>query len=78
VATLNSEEGPGYGVALLAAVGCGAFKTIQEACRATIEVAKETAPQKAAVKAYDRGFPVYQQLYKSLRKDFKAIAALGK
>jgi xylulokinase len=78
VVTLNSEEGPGYGVALLAAVGCGAFKTIQEACRKTIRVEKETAPQKAAVKVYDRGFPVYQRLYQSLKGDFKAIAELGK
>ena len=78
VVTLNSEEGPGYGVALLAAVGCRAFKTIQEACRATIRVEKETSPQKAAVKAYDRGFPVYQQLYQSLKGDFKAIAKLDK
>jgi xylulokinase len=78
VVTLNSEEGPGYGVALLAAVGCGAFKTVQEACKATIRVEKETAPQKAAVKTHDRAFPVYQRLYQSLKKDFKAIAELGK
>jgi xylulokinase len=78
VVTLNSEEGPGYGVALLAAVGCGAFKTIQEACRKTIRVEKETSPQKGAVKTYDRGFPVYQRLYQSLKGDFKAIAELGR
>ncbi len=76
VVTLNSEEGPGYGVALLAAVGAGAFKNIQEACAATISVVKETPTQKAAVKLYDRSFPIYQQLYRSLRSDFKQIAAI--
>jgi len=78
VVTLNAEEGPGYGVALLAAVGCGAFKTIQEACKATIRVKEETSPDKAAAKQYDAAFPIYQDLYQSLKKDFKKIAKLQK
>jgi len=76
VVTINTEEGPAYGVALLAAVGAGAFKDISEACAATIRVVQETAPSRAATNYYDRAFPVYQQLYRSLSSDFKAIAAL--
>ncbi len=53
VATLNAEEGPGYGVALLAAVGDGVYKNIEEACDATIKVVKETPNNKAASKYYD-------------------------
>jgi xylulokinase len=78
VVTLNAEEGPAYGVALLAAVAGGSFKDIAEACKETIDVVKETATQKPAVALYNRGFPIYQQLYQSLKKDFKAIAALEK
>ena len=77
VVTINSEEGPAYGVALLAAVGAGEYKNIAEACAATIRVVSETAPNKAAKKVYDAAFPVYQQLYRSLKGDFKAIAGLG-
>jgi xylulokinase len=69
VATINAEEGPGYGVALLAAVGAGAFKNIGEACAATIRVVSETP--------INRAFPVFQDLYRSLKGDFKKIAALG-
>ncbi|HUY34034.1 MAG TPA: xylulokinase [Pirellulales bacterium] len=76
VVTLNAEEGPGYGVALLAAVGAGAFKDIGEACKATVHVVKETAPVRAACKHYDQAFPIYQQLYRSLKNDFQSIAAL--
>lgn len=74
--TINAEEGPAYGVALLAAVGAGAFKNIQEACAATIKVVKQTPVQAAAKKHYDAGFPIYQALYRSLREDFRRIAAL--
>ncbi|MCR4411990.1 MAG: xylulokinase [Thermoguttaceae bacterium] len=76
VVTINSQEGPAYGVALLAAVGAGAYKNIQEACQATIRVVDETSPNRAAKRRYDRAFPVYQQLYQSLKADFKEIAAL--
>ncbi|HVC96940.1 MAG TPA: xylulokinase [Pirellulales bacterium] len=78
VVTLNAEEGPGYGVALLAAVGAGAFKDVGEACRATIGVVKETSPVRAACKHYDRAFPIYQQLYRSLKNDFKSITSLAR
>ena len=78
VCTINAEEGPAYGVALLAAVGAGAYANIREACAATISVVDSTAPQRAAVKAYDSAFPEYQQLYRSLREDFRRIAALQK
>jgi xylulokinase len=73
VVTINAEEGPAYGVALLAAVGGGAFKDIAEACSATIRVVKDTPAKKSAIDVYDRGFPIYQQLYRSLKDDFKRI-----
>jgi len=78
VVTINSEEGPAYGVALLAAVGAGAFKNIAEACKATIRPVKQTSVNRAAKAYYDRAFPEYQQLYRSLKDDFKRIAALEK
>ena len=76
VVTINTEEGPAYGVALLAAVGAGEFKDIREACAATIQVVQETKPVAKARRYYDRAFPIYQQLYRSLKDDFKSIAAL--
>lgn len=77
VVTLDCEEGPAYGVALLAAVGAGVFDNIQQACDATIRVAGATRPRSRARKQYDLGMPVYQQLYRSLRSDFQRIAALS-
>jgi xylulokinase len=77
VVTINSEEGAAYGVALLAAVGAGEFRSIEEACAATIRVTQETAVQRPAKNHYDRAFPVYQQLYRSLKDDFTSITRLS-
>jgi xylulokinase len=76
VVTINAEQGPGYGVALLAAVGAGAFKSVEEACGATIRVVSRTERDKKAAKLYDRGFPIYQGLYRALKDSFRAIGDL--
>ncbi|MDR0869389.1 MAG: xylulokinase [Planctomycetaceae bacterium] len=73
VVTVNSVEGPAYGVALLAAVGTGAYKNIQEACKAVISTVSETKPNPKAKKIYDAAMPVYQGLYLSLKDDFHKI-----
>jgi xylulokinase len=76
VVTINTEQGAAFGVALLAAVGDGAFKNIQQACAATIREVSQTKTDRQVRKIYDRGFPVYQQLYQSLKSDFKTISSL--
>jgi xylulokinase len=76
VCTINAEQGPAFGVALLAAVGNGEFKNIEEACKATISVVEKVAPRKPAQKKYDAGFPVYQRLYQSLKDRFVDISRL--
>lgn len=74
VTTLRVEQGPAYGVALLAAVGDGAYPSIEAACAATIEVATQTPPEKAAVKKYKKLFPIYQSLYGRLRETMTQLA----
>ncbi|HEY2759969.1 MAG TPA: FGGY-family carbohydrate kinase, partial [Pirellulales bacterium] len=76
VCTINAEEGAAYGVALLAAVGAGAFKDVVEACEATIRVVKRTAVNRKSAAYYDKAFGIYQSLYAALKNDFKRIAAL--
>lgn len=74
ITTLKVEQGPAYGVALLAAVGDGAYKSIESACHATIEIADSTAPDRSAVKAYNCLFPIYQDLYGQLKESMSALA----
>jgi xylulokinase len=74
VVTINAEEGPAYGVALLAAVGTGAYADVVEACQATIRVTGETELDPRAMEIYNRAWPLYQQLYRSLREDYAQMA----
>jgi xylulokinase len=74
ITTLQVEQGPAFGVALLAAVGDGAYKSIESACKATIQIADETRPAQQAVKNYNKLFPIYRDLYGQLKDSMSALA----
>lgn len=71
--TVNTTEGGAFGAALLAAVGAGVWKTVPEACRATIKVVSATSPQPAQVKVYNDLYPLYRGLYPALKPTFDAV-----
>jgi xylulokinase len=76
VHTVNSTEGPAFGVALLAMVGAGAFASVPEACDATIRLVEQATVDPKAKAFYDRGYALYGKLYQDLRESFAAIDAL--
>ena len=72
--TINVSEGPALGVALLAAVGAGIYSSVPEACEATIKVKETMKPIAENVETYNKYFPIYQNVYKSLKPQFEAVA----
>lgn len=74
LATLNSTEGAPYGAALLAAVGAGAYPTVQEACRSCIKIVRRVEPAAERVKVYQDFYGIYRSLYQTLKDSFKAIS----
>lgn len=67
VQTVNREEGPAYGAALLAAVGAGAFRDLASAARATLTRTAAETPDPAARRAYDAPYARFRALYPALR-----------
>lgn len=66
VQTVNREEGPAYGAALLAAVGTGAFPDLAAAARATLTRSAPEVPDVAAHRAYDAPYARFRALYPAL------------
>jgi xylulokinase len=66
-----ADEGPAYGAGLLAAVGAGAFGTIEEA-GARIQPSGEIAPRTATVAVYEKTAVIFANLYTSLEPMFHA------
>lgn len=70
VHTLQAEEGPAFGVALLAGVGTGVWQSVPEACEAVVRLAEETAPNGERVSHYEAVYTRYRQLYPTLKPLF--------
>lgn len=74
--TINVDEGPALGVALLAGVGVGIYRSVPEACKAVIRVVGSTDICNVNRVAYDRFYAVYRALYPQLREQFAEVGRL--
>ncbi|OYT70315.1 MAG: xylulokinase [Armatimonadetes bacterium CP1_7O] len=68
VHSLQAEEGPAYGAALLAGVGTGVWQSVPEACAATVQIAAQTEPTPEHVAVYEALYARYRRLYPALRE----------
>ena len=71
-----SKEGPALGVAILAGVGAGIYRSIEEACAAIVQTNPPEQPIKKNNRQYDKYYAVYKNLYPSLKDNFKQLARL--
>jgi xylulokinase len=76
VVITNAAEGPAYGVALLAGVGTGVWKNVEEACKSSIKQVEKVSPAKKTSALYDRNYEVYRKLYFDLKERFRDMAQL--
>jgi xylulokinase len=74
--TINIDEGPAFGVALLAGVGAGIYPSVQEACAKTIKVVDKTPPIQVNTEIYNKYYPIYRNLYAHLKEDFAAVSQI--
>lgn len=70
---LEASEGAAYGVALLAAVGTGAFKSVEEACAATVKTCNTKTPHAGNKAIYDKYFALWKELYPALKGSFEKL-----
>jgi xylulokinase len=67
VEVLTAEEGGAFGCALMAGVGAGHWKNLDEACAAAIEVAHRIEPDPADRAAYQAGYAQWRKVYPALK-----------
>ena len=70
---INSEEGPGFGAAILAAVGCGKFASVEEAAAKLIRVVSTTEQEAELVEKYEKKYQTFRQIYPALRPVYDEI-----
>ena len=68
-----SEEGPGFGAAILAAVGCGEYESVEKAAKSIIKIKEKIKPEADLVVKYEEKYQKFKRIYPALKDVFKEI-----
>ena len=70
----QTEQGPGYGGAMLAAVACGAYPDVKTCARKLTAVKDVTQPEPGLTAAYEKRYRVWRKLYPAMQPFYQALA----
>ena len=68
-----SEEGPGFGAAILAAVGCREYESVEKAAKSIIKIKEKIKPEADLVVKYEEKYQKFKKIYPALKDVFKEI-----
>ena len=70
---VTTEQGPGYGAAILAMVATGKFPTVQAACDALVSVANTLEPDPEIAARYEERYQQFKQIYPAVKSLFPKL-----
>lgn len=70
---IESEEGPGYGGAMLAAVSCGEYPTVEDAASKLVKVTGRVRPNPELAGRYETRYQAFRQIYPALKAVFPLL-----
>ena len=69
----QTEEGPGYGAAMLAMVGAGAYESVEACADALVRVTGTVQPDPELTKRYEAQYRKFQNIYPAMKALFPKI-----
>ena len=73
VDVIKAEEGPALGAAILAAVGCGEYDSVDEAAGSIVHIVKTIEPESELVARYNRKYAGFVKIYPALKPIFSEL-----
>ncbi|MGN0246386.1 MAG: xylulokinase [Lachnospiraceae bacterium] len=73
VDVIENEEGPAFGGAILAAVACGEFVSVEDAAEKLVKVIDTVEPQKELVEKYEERYQKFREIYPACKSLFDII-----
>lgn len=67
---IETQEGPGYGGAILAAVGCGRFESVRSASESLVKVISTIEPEEDIMNKYNARYEKFKRIYPALKDIF--------
>ncbi|MCI9412212.1 MAG: xylulokinase [Eubacterium sp.] len=72
---IESEEGPGLGGAMLAAVACGEYASVEEAAAKIVKVIDCVEPDAALTAKYDAKYAKFKEIYPTVKNLYDTLKA---
>ena len=69
----QTEEGPGYGGAMLAMVGCGAYDDVGACADALVSTSRTILPEEALAARYEQAYRKFQKIYPAAKGLFREL-----
>lgn len=66
----ETEEGPGYGAAILAAVACSEYASVEEAAQKLLKVVDTVEPDAELAAKYEKRYAQFKQIYPTVKELF--------
>lgn len=75
VDVIESEEGPALGGAILAAVGCGEFASVEDAAEKLVKVVETVEPDPDLTAKYEKCYEKFRKIYPAMKPVFREIVS---
>lgn len=73
VDVIESEEGPAMGGAMLAAVACGEYASVEEIAAKVVKIVDTVEPEPALVEKYDARYAQFKEIYPTCKPLFEKL-----
>ncbi len=73
VDVIESEEGPAMGGAMLAAVACGEFKSVEEAAEKVVRIVDTVEPDQKLAAKYEERYAQFKEIYPACKPLFQVM-----
>ncbi len=70
----ETEQGPGYGGAMLAAVACGKYASVEEAAHSLVRVTDAVQPDPELAALYEERYQRFREMYPALKGVFAGLS----
>ena len=69
----QTEQGPGYGGAMLAMVGTGLYASVEDCAKELVQVKETIYPDPKLAAKYEAKYRQFQKIYPSVKQLYKEI-----
>ncbi|MBQ2627511.1 MAG: xylulokinase [Eubacterium sp.] len=70
----ETEQGPGYGGAMLAGVACGKYASVEEEAHSLVRVTETVKPDPELAALYEERYQRFREMYPALKDVFKGLS----